>query len=181
MNATDDLLIGKPTVSQNISELDAPFDSSSDHVNHEIRLFHGVFFDTFLQRFFFLTLFCEALFEFSDGHTKVSVPAFLAKNGKIKNQLGFTVCDGKKQSFEPKDATVLHMGMHSSDVLSTPPSFGIVRIIYSQTSVFRLVSGAYSDFRPQLKIKVIKKLSPVNTGIVHKAIEYIFLAVHQAA
>ena len=103
---------------------------------------------------------------------------FLPKNDKVKNLLGLTVCDSKKQSLEPKDATVLYMGIYSSDVLGTPPGFGIVRIIHNQTGVFRFMLGAYFDFRPQLKIKVIKKLSPVNARIVHKAIEYIFLTVH---
>lgn len=39
MNETDNFLIGEPTINQNISELDASFDGSSNHVNHEIRLF----------------------------------------------------------------------------------------------------------------------------------------------
>lgn len=178
MNETDNFLIGEPTINQNISELDASFDDSSNHVNHEIRLFPGIFFDTLLQGFLFLTFFCEAFFEFLDGHTKVSVFVFLPKNDKVKNLLGLTVCDGKKQSLEPKDATVLYMGVYSSDVFGTPPVFGIIRIIHNQTGVFRFMLGAYFDFRPQLKIKVIKKLSPVNARIVHKAIEYIFLTVH---
>ena len=178
MNETDNFLIGEPTISQNISELDASFDGSSNHVNHKLRLFHRIFFDTLLQGFLFLTFFCEAFFEFLDEHTKVSVFVFLPKNDKVKNLLGLTVCDGKKQSLEPKDATVLYMGIYSSDVLGTPPVFGIIRIIHNQTGVFRFMLGAYSDFRPQLKIKVIKKLSLVNARIVHKAIEYIFLTVH---
>ena len=178
MNETDNFLIGEPTINQNISELDASFDGSSNHVNHEIRLFPGIFFDTLLQGFLFLTFFCEAFFEFLDGHTKVSVFVFLPKNDKVKNLLGLTVCDSKKQSLEPKDATVLYMGVYSSDVFGTPPVFGIIRIIHNQTGVFRFMLGAYFDFRPQLKIKVIKKLSPVNARIVHKAIEYIFLTVH---
>ena len=178
MNETDNFLIGEPTINQNISELDASFDRSSNHVNHEIRLFPGIFFDTLLQGFLFLTFFCEAFFEFLDGHTKVSVFVFLPKNDKVKNLLGLTVCDSKKQSLEPKDATVLYMGVYSSDVFGTPPVFGIIRIIHNQTGVFRFMLGAYFDFRPQLKIKVIKKLSPVNARIVHKAIEYIFLTVH---
>ena len=178
MNETDNFLIGEPTINQNISELDASFDGSSNHVNHEIRLFPGIFFDTLLQGFLFLTFFCEAFFEFLDGHTKVSVFVFLPKNDKVKNLLGLTVCDGKKQSLEPKDATVLYMGLYSSDVFGTPPVFGIIRIIHNQTGVFRFMLGAYFDFRPQLKIKVIKKLSPINARIVHKAIEYIFLTVH---
>ena len=69
MNETDNFLIGEPTINQNISELDASFDGSSNHVNHEIRLFPGIFFDTLLQGFLFLTFFCEAFFEFLDGHT----------------------------------------------------------------------------------------------------------------
>lgn len=178
MNETDNFLIGEPTINQNISELDASFDGSSNHVNHEIRLFPGIFFDTLLQGFLFLTFFCEAFFEFLDGHTKVSVFVFLPKNDKVKNLLGLTVCDSKKQSLEPKDATVLYMGVYSSDVFGTPPVFGIIRIIHNQTGVFRFMLGAYFDFRLQLKIKVIKKLSPVNARIVHKAIEYIFLTVH---
>lgn len=178
MNETDNFLIGEPTINQNISELDASFDGSSNHVNHEIRLFPGIFFDTLLQGFLFLTFFCEAFFEFLDGHTKVSVFVFLPKNDKVKNLLGLTVCDSKKQSLEPKDATVLYMGVYSSDVFGTSPVFGIIRIIHNQTGVFRFMLGAYFDFRPQLKIKVIKKLSPVNARIVHKAIEYIFLTVH---
>lgn len=178
MNETDNFLIGEPTINQNISELDASFDGSSNHVNHEIRLFPGIFFDTLLQGFLFLTFFCEAFFEFLDGHTKVSVFVFLPKNDKVKNLLGLTVCDSKKQSLEPKDATVLYMGVYSSDVFGTPPVFGIIRIIHNQTGVFRFMLGAYFDFRPQLKIKVIKKLSSVNARIVHKAIEYIFLTVH---
>ena len=178
MNETDNFLIGEPTINQNISELDASFDGSSNHVNHEIRLFPGIFFDTLLQGFLFLTFFCEAFFEFLDGHTKVSVFVFLPKNDKVKNLLGLTVCDSKKQSLEPKDATVLYMGLYSFDVFGTPPVFGIIRIIHNQTGVFRFMLGAYFDFRPQLKIKVIKKLSPVNARIVHKAIEYIFLTVH---
>lgn len=178
MNETDNFLIGEPTINQNISELDASFDGSSNHVNHEIRLFPGIFFDTLLQGFLFLTFFCEAFFEFLDGHTKVSVFVFLPKNDKVKNLLGLTVCDSKKQSLKPKDATVLYMGVYSSDVFGTPPVFGIIRIIHNQTGVFRFMLGAYFDFRPQLKIKVIKKLSPVNARIVHKAIEYIFLTVH---
>ena len=109
---------------------------------------------------------------------KFSVFVFLPKNDKVKNLLGLTVCDSKKQSLEPKDATVLYMGVYSSDVFGTPPVFGIIRIIHNQTGVFRFMLGAYFDFRPQLKIKVIKKLSPVNARIVHKAIEYIFLTVH---
>lgn len=39
MNETDNFLIGEPTISQNISELDASFDGSSNHVNHKLRLF----------------------------------------------------------------------------------------------------------------------------------------------
>jgi len=135
MNETDNFLIGEPTINQNISELDASFDGSSNHVNHEIRLFPGIFFDTLLQGFLFLTFFCEAFFEFLDGHTKVSVFVFLPKNDKVKNLLGLTVYDGKKQSLEPKDATVLYMGVYSSDVFGTPPVFGIVRIIHDQTGV----------------------------------------------
>lgn len=40
------------------------------------------------------------------------------------------ICKAKLQ-----DATVLYMGIYSSDVLGTPPSFGIVRIIHNQTGV----------------------------------------------
>ena len=39
MNETDNFLIGEPTINHDISELDASFDGSSNHVNHEIRLF----------------------------------------------------------------------------------------------------------------------------------------------
>lgn len=59
MNETDNFLIGEPTINQNISELDASFDGSSNHVNHEIRLFPGIFFDTLLQGFLFLTFFVK--------------------------------------------------------------------------------------------------------------------------
>lgn len=40
------------------------------------------------------------------------------------------ICKAKLQ-----DATVLYMGIYSSDVLGTPPGFGIVRIIHNQTGV----------------------------------------------
>ena len=40
------------------------------------------------------------------------------------------ICEAKLQ-----DATVLYMGIYSSDVLGTPPVFGIVRIIHDQTGV----------------------------------------------
>ena len=40
------------------------------------------------------------------------------------------ICKAKLQ-----DATVLYMGIYSSDVLGTPPCFVIVRIIHNQTGV----------------------------------------------
>lgn len=177
MNETDNFLIGEPTINQNISELDASFDGSSNHVNHEIRLFPGIFFDTLLQGFLFLTFFVKRslsslmdipkfpFLSFSPRMTKSRIcwdlPSVIARN---------RVLNPRMQRFCTWEYT-LPMFRYAS-------RFGIIRIIHNQTGVFRFMLGAYFDFRPQLKIKVIKKLSPVNARIVHKAIEYIFLTVH---
>src|SRR5574344_375272 len=114
-------------------------------------------------------------------HHLVSFPPFFPKKSKIKNQLRFPICNSKKQSFETQDTTVMNMRMNSSNVLNASSGLGIIRIIDNQTGAFGPVLGTHSDFRPQLKIQMIKKFSPINRGIVHKTVEYILFTVHQVA
>lgn len=56
----------------------------------------------FPQRFLFFSFFCEALFEFLDRHTEVSVSTFFAKNGKLKNQLDLRSVMARNKVLKPR-------------------------------------------------------------------------------
>ena len=178
---TDNILTGKPTVSQHVAESNIFPDSSSDHAYHQVCFLLVVFVEPFLQGGILIPLFGKALLEFPVAHAIISFLSLFTKNSKIKDHLTRTVSDGKKQSFEAKNTLVMNMGVNSSDVFNASSGLGIVCVINYQTGSAFLMVCADSYLIPQLNVQVIKKFAPVYLRITHKPIEYIFLAMQNMA
>jgi hypothetical protein len=178
---TNDILTGKPAVSQYISESDTFADGAFYHLSHKVVFPRGVFIDTFLQGSMLVMLPGKTGLQFFGGHAEIASLPFFAQEGKIENHLGRPVCYGKKESLESKDASVQDMGMYPTYILNAPSRFGTVCIVNNQASGSVFVFGTDSDFRPKLEIEMIRQLPPIDLWIAQKPIENVLLATKQVA
>lgn len=178
---TDNILTGKPTVGQYVAKSNLSPDGSSDHAYYQVCFLLIVFIEPFLQGELFISFFGKALLKLPVAHPIIPFLSLFAKNSKIKDHQACAVGNSKKQGFEAKNTFVLNMGINPCDVFDAPACLGIVRIINNQAGCTFFMFCANLYLIPQLNIEGIKKFTPVDLGIAHEQVEYIFFAMHYMA
>ena len=171
----------KPTVCQYIAEPDLVRDSPSYHLYGKVNLVHGVLTDSTLKRSARSPFRSISPREFLGAHSKVSLLALLACEGKIKQHLAHTIREAKEERLESGDAFVLKVRIDTSDVPYTLACLWEIRVINHQAGVHGLVVAAYPDLCPQLRTDVAHELAPVGAGVIEEVIKDILSAPKLAA
>lgn len=162
-------------------ETDLVRDCPSYHLYGKVNLVHGVLTDSTLKKSVRSPFRSISLRKFLGTHSKVTLLALLANEGKIKQHLAHAIREAKEERLESKDASVLKVRIDTSDVLYTLACLWEIRVINHQAGVHGFVVTAYSDLCPQLRTDMVHELAPVGAGVIEEIIEDILSAPKLAA
>lgn len=162
-------------------EPDLVKDCPSYHLYGKVNLVHGVLTGSILKRSARSPFRGISPREFLGTHSKVSLLALLANEGKIKQHLAHAIREAKEERLESEDAFVFKVRIDTSDVLYTLACLWEIRVINHQAGVHGFVVTAYSDFCPQLRTDMVHGLAPVGAGVIEEIIEDILSAPKLAA
>ena len=178
MDEPDNLLVGKPAVGQDVTELHTFADGSFYHLFGKFYLGHVVFLLPLAEHF--AVMFGSVTpHEFFFTHAIVPFFALLPDDGEIKKNLGNSVGDGHTETFESEHGLVGQMGVNTADFLDGPACLLMVGVVKNQTDIVDLMVGTHMYAVPQLDGYMPESLSPVYIWIFHKPIKDIFPCLDQ--
>lgn len=170
---TDDILAGKPAVSQKIIKSVAVFYRPSHHLFEKLDLASGVVLHSHCGLASLVAFFLESPVQLSHRHGMVPTFAWFPDKFKINDVLTFPIGDGKHERLKTKYHPVGDMAEDTAYLLSMCSALGVVRIINYEANGIPGMVGPHSDPAPELASDVVHNPAPVKTVVVDESIKHI--------
>lgn len=167
VDETDNVLVGEPTVRQNIAELYTFSYCPLYHLFGKFELGHVVCFFA-LPQDLAVMLRLVTVHEFFGTHPVVTLLPHFSYYVEVKKNLRDSVCHRQTEAIEAEHCLVGPMGMHPAYSLDGASCLLMVGVVKNQTHILIFVVGAPVDTVPELHGYVPQRLAPVDEGIFHK-------------
>lgn len=174
---------GEPAVDQKIIESDSLNDGPAEHLDGigNLGLEHFLFADVDLLILATLLAILSGLLFLGKPLWLVGILAGLGLYGGVQHQLRLAVRIAEEHGLKAQDAFHHRVRKHLSKALSLASALRKVGVIQDETARGTLGISPAADKTDQLAVDRVKEAAPVNTSVIHQAIERVLLAGEQLA